>query len=216
MSAKTPKYTPDPQSDATTRDRLLTVASGMFLSTGYAGTSLAKIAGKVGISTPALYWHFDSKADLFVAAMEQVLRNFVGTVSAQVGDGTPSERLSQFCRAHVLWQLEERDAAHAYAASFGFRELVADLSPVDRRRIVKLQRAHVQLLREILNAGEAAGDFRFDDLRVTGFAILTLCDYVFSWFDPAGHLGPEDVADQYSRLVLAMVTPPVRQRSDLA
>jgi hypothetical protein len=32
------------------------------------------------------------------------------------------------------------------------------------------------LLREILTDGE----FHFDDLRVTAFAIITLCDYLFS------------------------------------
>ncbi|MCW3004322.1 MAG: TetR family transcriptional regulator protein [Conexibacter sp.] len=191
--------------DSTTQERILSVATGMFMRGGYEGTSLAKIAKAVGISTPALYWHFDSKEDLFIAAMEQVLVDFTGTVAEAVGDGTPVQRLSEFCRAHVLWQLEQRDAANAYAASFGFRELVASLPAKERRRIVKLQRGHVQLLREILAAGEADGTFGFDDLRVTAFAIITLCDYVFSWFDPEGSLTPEDVAEHYRKLVLAMV-----------
>ncbi|MEA2445714.1 MAG: hypothetical protein QOJ12_3006 [Thermoleophilales bacterium] len=191
--------------DRSTQERILAVATGMFIRRGYDGTSLSKIAAEVGITTPALYWHFDSKEDLFVAAMEQVLVDFTGSVVAAVGAGTPSERLSQFCRAHVLWQLERRDEAKAYAASFGFRELVAQLPVKARRRVVDLQRSHVRLLREILTAGEAAGEFRFDDVRVTGFAIITLCDYVFTWYDPEGELSPGDVADSYRALVLTMV-----------
>ena len=205
MNARAVNKSDASEPDPTTRERLLLVASGMFIRNGYAGTSLAKIADEVGVSTPALYWHFDSKAELFVAAMEKILVDFVESVASAVGDGPPTERLAQFCRAHVLWQLERREEANAYAASLGFRELKAALTPQQRRRVLKLQRSHVQLLRDILAAGERAGDFRFGDLRVTAFAIVTLCEYVFSWYDPEGVLGPEDVADYYCQLVLAMV-----------
>ncbi|MEA2392759.1 MAG: hypothetical protein QOJ82_650 [Solirubrobacteraceae bacterium] len=205
MSPKVSRPARHRAGDDSTQERILSVATGMFIRRGYEGTSLSKIAAEVGISTPALYWHFDSKEDLFVAAMEQVLVDFTSTVAAAVGDGKPAERLSEFCRAHVLWQLERRDAAKAYAASFGFRELVAQLPHTARRRVIELQRSHVRLLREILVAGEAGGKFRFDDLRVTAFAIITLCDYVFTWYDPEGELSPEDVADRYRNLALAMV-----------
>ncbi|MQB01135.1 MAG: TetR family transcriptional regulator [Actinobacteria bacterium] len=49
-----------------TRRLILRAALDLFSVDGYARTSLREIAEKVGISKPALYYHFGSKEDLLV------------------------------------------------------------------------------------------------------------------------------------------------------
>lgn len=50
-----------------TRERLLDVALELFTEKGYAETSLREIAAELGVSKAALYYHFESKADILMA-----------------------------------------------------------------------------------------------------------------------------------------------------
>lgn len=70
--------------------------------------------------------------------------------------------------------------------------------------IVK-QRRHLNFLRDILNDGTRLGVLTIADSRVTAFAIITMCEYVQSWYAPEDELSPEDVGKHYSDLVLSMV-----------
>ena len=50
-----------------TRERILDVALERFIRQGYAGTSLREIAEDLGFSKAALYYHYASKEDIFLA-----------------------------------------------------------------------------------------------------------------------------------------------------
>lgn len=55
-----------------TRCDLLAAAERLFLEQGVAHTSLEQIARAAGVTRGALYWHFENKAKLFHAMLEQV------------------------------------------------------------------------------------------------------------------------------------------------
>ncbi len=52
-----------------TRERLLRAAADVFAERGYDGTRVADIAVAAGVSNGALYAHFESKAELLLAAL---------------------------------------------------------------------------------------------------------------------------------------------------
>lgn len=56
-----------------TRDRLLAVATELFITQGYGGTSLREIAERLGISKAAIYYHFRSKEDIARVVVEQIM-----------------------------------------------------------------------------------------------------------------------------------------------
>ncbi|QAY67682.1 TetR/AcrR family transcriptional regulator [Paenibacillus protaetiae] len=56
-----------------TADRIKEAALNLFLDSGYDGTSLSDIAKAVGIKTPSLYAHFESKAQLFLQLFHDVI-----------------------------------------------------------------------------------------------------------------------------------------------
>ena len=85
------------------------------------------------------------------------------------------------------------------------RDLVHSLPAKHRRALIAKQRRHLNFLRDILNDGARLGVFTIADSRVTAFAIITMCEYVQSWYDPEGELSPEDIGQHYSDLVLSMV-----------
>jgi len=46
-----------------------------FSEYGYEGTTLSQIAQKVGVKTPSLYAHFNSKEDIFFSCLESALES---------------------------------------------------------------------------------------------------------------------------------------------
>lgn len=56
-----------------TRERLIAAAIEVFTEQGFSQASLTEIAGRAGISGPAVYKHFDTKADLLIQAARQSL-----------------------------------------------------------------------------------------------------------------------------------------------
>lgn len=61
------------QPNRDTRSLLLAAAEQVFAGYGYAGTTLDQVAAAAGLTKGAVYWHFASKSDLFLALLEQRL-----------------------------------------------------------------------------------------------------------------------------------------------
>jgi AcrR family transcriptional regulator len=71
-----PKTRPERSRDEK-RDEILAVAERRLREDGYEALSVAAIARDLGLAQNAIYWYFPSKDDLFVAAMERMLRALV-------------------------------------------------------------------------------------------------------------------------------------------
>jgi len=52
-----------------TKQQIMSVALNLFINNGYEKTSLADIAKQIGITKPAIYYHFESKEALFLAVV---------------------------------------------------------------------------------------------------------------------------------------------------
>jgi AcrR family transcriptional regulator len=82
---------------AQTRERLIEVATHMFLAEGYAATSLDKVAVEAGFSKGAVYSNFSGKDELCLAVLDQIhARQLEGVVEALSGAGDIDERLASF------------------------------------------------------------------------------------------------------------------------
>ncbi len=68
-----------------TRHRILDEALGLFLSGGYAASSLRMIADRVGITQAAVYYHFHAKDGLLAELLEPVLAGFSSLLDAAEG-----------------------------------------------------------------------------------------------------------------------------------
>jgi len=193
-----------PTEDTDTRGRILTAAAAQFGERGYASTSLRAIAGAVGMTPPALYWYFESKQAILHALLHRTLFGFLEAVETDVVGPGPEDKLRQFVRAHVRRGVEQPRIG-PYEAFFGVRQLAPFLDEDERAELVAGQRRHLDLLRGMLREGIACGCFRELDVTSTAFAIMSMCDYIMSWWKPTGPIGPEELAAQYEDLVIRMV-----------
>lgn len=77
MTAKTAKLgRPLGSSAEKTREKLLRAAARQFNDHGYYYASMARIAAEAGMTGAAIYNHFESKDDLFVATIESFILNY--------------------------------------------------------------------------------------------------------------------------------------------
>jgi AcrR family transcriptional regulator len=109
----------------TSREQLLDAAASVFAERGYQGASVEAIAAAAGVTKGALYWNFESKADLFFSLLEervdQRVRLLVGAAEAIAGEETVTPLVSReissladeerqlHLLAHEYWALAARD-----------------------------------------------------------------------------------------------------------
>jgi hypothetical protein len=68
-----------------------------------------------------------------------------------------------------------------------------------------MERDYVLEFRTVLEEGHKRGSMVIDDVKTTAFAIITLCEYVHTWFNPQGDLTVAGVANRYEGLVRNLV-----------
>ena len=80
------------QPKASARQRLLVAADDVFRREGFHGTDLRQVARQAGVTTGALYWSFQGKADLFLAVFDRNLAQRIDEVVALLQERDPTER----------------------------------------------------------------------------------------------------------------------------
>jgi AcrR family transcriptional regulator len=89
------------------RQQIIDVAIVEFGRAGYYGTSMNDIAEAAGVTKPVLYQHFDSKADLFHALIDEVglrMLDQIAKATADAADGR--ERTERGFQAYFRWVAE--------------------------------------------------------------------------------------------------------------
>ena len=124
---------------ARTRSALLDAASEVFAKTGYAKASLEEIAVAAGFTRGAVYHHFSSKEEIFLAVIarrdQELLAGYEPDLSAALASN------SQASAAH--WQKEHGTAESDVALRLELRSQ-ALRSPTFRRQLVSVEDAAVE------------------------------------------------------------------------
>jgi AcrR family transcriptional regulator len=179
---------------------ILRVALAQMVEHGYDATTVRIIAGKVGVTVPALYYHFENKQAMLTALLDRAMAIVTSHVEAALTEAGPDPvaRLVAIVEAIVLYSCHHRDIAFLDSER-------RSLTPVNLAHYIK-QRDRVEgELREIIGAGCAGGVFATTDPEMCGRAILTMCQGVAGWYHPAGPDAPEDVARTFARIALGAV-----------
>src|SRR3954454_281433 len=116
----TPADTTERRTADERRDQVLDAALAEFAQTGLHGTSTERIAQRVGLSQPYLFRLFDTKKQMFVAAIELCVRESLEIFRA-AGEGDQREGAhAAIGKAYATTLLPDRTRLlgqmHAYAA----------------------------------------------------------------------------------------------------
>jgi AcrR family transcriptional regulator len=168
---------------------------------GLAGMTMAKIAGRLGMTKGSLYYYFRDKDELLYHCH---LRASAASLAA-LEDGGPAlpadARLRRVLAGHIRGITDE-----VYGAV-----MLTDLESISqprRARIVRIRDRFERGVRRILEEGIATGVFAPMDVKLAGFALLGAINWIPKWYDPRGRLSPAAIAEQFSELLVGAVRAP--------
>ena len=186
--------------ESATVRRLLLAGVDAFWRDGFHASSTRDIAKRAQLSPAAVYVHFKAKEDLLFEIILHVadyLRERLQEVGKE--QGSPTEMLRRLVHAYVALP------ARNYKASLVANREFWSLTAAQQKHIVKIRDELEEIVGKCLTEGKASGEFSFSNLSITRMAVVSLCRSTLIWYSPRGKLTPEQIADEYVELVLAMV-----------
>ena len=161
------------------RARVLDVAVALFTEQGYDATSIADLAGRLGLTKSALYHHFPSKQALLETALDPALSGLEGVIAAQPTGASAVERLRFVVRGAT-------DVLVAQLPAVTLLLRVRGNGPVELAAIERRRRFDQQVTRLVADA-QAEGDIRDDvDAAVVARLLFGMINSVVEWYRPGG------------------------------
>lgn len=181
------------------RARILDIALGLFFKNGYAGTTIADIASRLGVTKPFVYYYFENKDDLFETLMWHASEACLTSLESAINqDGAAANRLQ-----HGLQKFAETSLAHYKGASFYYRE-ASTLRPAFQRKMRGLIKTFHTDLTKLLLAAQAEGSANFDHADFIASSIMAIGGFIYTWHKPGGALSHSAVEQQLTRQLLAI------------
>lgn len=194
-----------------TAERIRSEAEKLFAARGFAAVSMREIAGAVGVQAAALYNHFSNKQalleDLLVSHMECLIAAWKAESDAQDSAG---EALERFARFHIRYHIDRSDAVF-----ISYMEL-RNLEPENFRRVENLRKTYEAFVVDILEGGQASGEFDLADTRITAMAIIAMLTGVNTWYRSRGRLSLAEIEGIYTKMVLRSAGAQLKEASCLA
>ena len=98
---------------ASRREQILNAAARLFARHGYSDTDTQLLADELGVGKGTIYRHFPSKRDLFLAAVDQVIRALRRQIDEAVAGITdPLEQVATGVRTYLGFFAEHPDHEH--------------------------------------------------------------------------------------------------------
>ena len=103
---------------ARTRLRVLEVTRQLLSESGPRSVTLDQVAARSEVAKTSILWHFGSKQELFLEALDEVIRDFERAFSARYPDeSSPAEKLALFLRDYAAFM---KEYPHLGDVFFGF------------------------------------------------------------------------------------------------
>ncbi len=162
--------------------RIKEVALRLFLEKGYANVSLEEIASRVGVTKPAIYVYYRSKAELFNSVMKELFAGITALVDEALAiPADPVEKLVRLSHALVKRFSEIKKLYGASISEPLFRKKLflkkwGRGKPKDAEFFVRLRDNFISRIEQLFSEGKAQGFFRkdFPD-RFLARSFLALC-----------------------------------------
>jgi AcrR family transcriptional regulator len=146
---------------ARTREEILEAAIRLFARQGFLATTMAALAKAIRMTPGALYWHFPTKEDLLLAAIEELHQRYIKEFVDLLVEGRKLP-----AREQLKGFMERTQSFLRYHREYGtFFGMVAAESADTNERVSSALRdamgVYVEVLRGIIRYGqEKTGEFR--------------------------------------------------------
>ena len=186
------------------RFRILESSARLFAHQGFESTSINEIADEVSLSKATIYHYFTGKEDIYSEIILDTLdRLFPFVRDAIKRKDTAATRLVAAMEAHAQYFEDNFWGFTAMLIGFGgIRELNR------RARAIALRDSYEALLRYIITAGIASGEFRPVDAAVASRAVLSMLNWMVRWYKPGGAKRAREFAQEYAGFIMQGLCSP--------
>jgi AcrR family transcriptional regulator len=191
-----PRKAPDALDEGNRRQELLRGAARLFRNKGFAATTTRDIAAAAGMQSGSPFYHFESKAALLFAVMEQGMRAALHRQSEVPESARPDERLRGLVRTHFDILLGP-GSDFIPVMLYEWRSL----TPTQRADIARLQRDYEAAWAAALQALCVAGRIRAD-ARVARLMMLGALNWSVQWYKPKLGASLDELTEQVMQLFL--------------
>ncbi|MBX3026466.1 TetR/AcrR family transcriptional regulator [bacterium] len=173
--------------DISARDKILDAAEALFARRGYAAVGMSEIAEAVGLSKSSLFHHFPTKAQLYAATADRILRVMEAALTtALAAGGSPVQRLDRW-----IDTIADLLGAHEAYARLLLRSLFEDdeLSGAfeEERAVNETLHRVIGAATQLLREGMSSGALRAASIPHTVQSLIGLLIYHFA----SGDFGAE-------------------------
>lgn len=114
-----------------TRQAILDAAREIFTKKGYSDTTIGDLAEKAEITKGAIYWHFESKADLYHKMLEQSFSGYVSMMEHILAEKTsPLAKIRKMLIQAIIASAEDEQFKVATTLILLRTEITEELKPV--------------------------------------------------------------------------------------
>jgi AcrR family transcriptional regulator len=179
---------------------ILRVALAEIVEHGYDATSVRTIAKRLGVTVPALYYHFENKQAMLVALLDHAMDIVVSHARSALADAGEdcTRRLSALVESIALYMAHHSDLAFLDSER-------RSLTPDNRKKYFAERSEIESALRMAIQAGTDEGAFGTKNPDECARAILSMCQGIAGWYRPDGKIPPETMAMRYVDIALAAV-----------
>jgi len=180
-----------------TRDDILDAAAQVIRQKGFHGASMADIAGAVQLQKASLYHHVSSKQEILLALLDRALDMLFEQIDVVAKQSLPAdEKLRQMVQVYLRLLADNSDLSAVLL--FEHRSL----EPAQHKRHIPNRDRFEALWRDVLDDGVRAGLFNCADTGLAVRALMGILNWTLTWYRPDGPLTIDQVADQYTILLL--------------
>jgi AcrR family transcriptional regulator len=171
------------------RAAIVDKAATLFASRGFLGAAMSDLAKACETSKSSLYHYYPSKEDLLYAVMSSHVDQLIDDIDGVMGSmHQPADKLSALVHAFMTHYVGAADRQKVLLNELG------NLPPAQRKVIVGKQRTIIDNVQELL--GQVFGPANNEaEGRVRTMLIFGMINWTHTWFDPAGPVTPNRLAD---------------------
>jgi AcrR family transcriptional regulator len=180
-----------------TREDILEAAAQVFRQKGFHGASMNDIAEAVSLQKASLYHHVTSKQEILLELLDRALELLLERISAIAVQSIPAdEKLHRMIREYLQILVENIDLAAV---------LLFEHRALERRqhaRHIPNRDKFESLWKDVISEGVSKKRFKCDNPSLATRALFGIMNWTITWYRPNGELSIEQIADQYSGLLL--------------
>ncbi len=160
------------------REAILRAAIKVFASNGFFNSKVADIAGAAGVADGTVYLYFKSKDDVLHSIFDRAMAEFIDEARREIASiENPVDRIRRIAKLHLEKLGADRDMAVVFQIELrGSSKFMEEFSATGFAE-------YLDIIRQTIEDGQAAGVFRPDLKPIVGAKILygALDEMVTNW-----------------------------------